>query len=224
MPSRPAGWSTFTVAEQTFPYDLTPVVAQDRVIDLQTEGHESEAATLVFGYRTRERNEVTQVVDGPIPLPVPEAYPRRHAARVSFGVGQASHAVELDVAEGTAVTVPTQVVEVTMLSYSAVFPVIDERPPALRSQASAAYGSSGVGVKTMPCLVPLGLYVLPGVGLPGQALPRLVDASDGADVDAAFGASMSRDSGASNPVEAYRAAVARVMALVPPVEPIGGGQ
>ena len=221
LPGRPGTWRTFTLAGQPFPYDLEPAQQSSgkRVVDLQTGGCHAEAVTLVFSYDPRR--EVAESVGGAVPVPVARTHPRRHAAVVRFGNGQAIHAIELDVAEGMVVTIPTQSVEVTMLSYGAVFPNVPE-PPRLRSFGSAAYGSTGQSAKTTPCLVPLGLYELPGAGAPGAPLPQLADASDGNDVQQALTAAMARPSGAGDATEAYWSALARVLALVPSTEPIGG--
>lgn len=222
LPALAATWRTFSVAGQVFPFDLVPAVQSSgkRSVDLQTEGHWAETATLVFSYETRNE-PMASVLVGTVPVPVADRFPRRHAALVRFGTGQATHAIEVDVAEGTALAVPTQSIEVTMLSYGAVFPTIPQVPPMLASMASAAYGAGGIGVKTMDCLVPLGLFALPGAGGAGVPLPLLREADDEIAVQAAFVAAMARPAAAGNTNTAFWAAVDRVLALVPPTAPIG---
>lgn len=218
LPATAAAPRTIRLAGQDLIYDILPIAATKHAVKLQCEAHLASSVSLVLSHP----GEQASVLPGSIPRPAPGASPMR-AAAISFGVGQSLHVIEVDVAEGTVVTLPTQVVEVSMLHYATD---LEALPPGttLRSQASAAYGTavSMRAVKTMRALMPLGLFTNLGNDDPWPgglgSVPALSD-TDGDDegdvIEAPFLAALPANHDAGDQRGAYQNALDRVAVLLP---------
>lgn len=199
-------------------YDVVPARSAKRVIDLEARGDFATTSTIVFSYVAGP--EETSASPSPIPVPA-RGLPREHAGVIEFGNGQAIHAVEVDVSEGTAVAIPSRSLDVQIVQYTLRPPTV---PPGveLESSASVAYEEAAAhgAVKTQRALVPLGGFELLAGVVDAGPLPLLELAATLPQAQAALAAALSRHLLAADASAAFQAALDRVFASLPPQEPV----
>lgn len=94
-------------------FDVVPQLSGSRLINLSADADKSTAVTLMTSYDNATETERSSIT-GVFPQP-PE---RAHALFVQFGAGNARHAFEIDVSEGSTANIPGSHAEVTLLDYT----------------------------------------------------------------------------------------------------------
>lgn len=168
---------TFVWFGQLYPYDIRPApMGTKRPIDLETAAQYASTCTLAISWPLGPRDGIGSAPNVYPPTPVPKATGKTHVLRVEFGNGQTNHVLETDVTMGTALQIPSQVIQCEFLDETLVFDPDDyPNPPnrlpdlEVQSQTSIAYYSnSHTGRRTQRALSVLGLY--PNGGPSGSGL------------------------------------------------------
>lgn len=161
------------------PNDVRPKTLDRRPVTLETDPDAASGMSLVFSYNANGGGE--QV--GLEPTAV-----REFAALLEWGTGNGRHVLEMDIAEGTRVTLHTQTVNVSILDYS-LRPSPEAPYWRLENSASSSYlPGAKPAVKTQRVFRP----ILFGTGGDAAALPptemavRLARASSAAIVPGPF--------------------------------------
>ena len=146
---------------------VVPRVADRRVISLECDADMASGISLVFSYNAGVPAEAS-----------PGLTVREFAAVLEWGTGNGRHVIEIDIAEGTRVSLHTQTVDVSIVDYS-LTPGPGTDYWDVENAASVAYlPGSKPAVKTQRVYLPLRPVGLGGGGfLPIEELmDRLVEA------------------------------------------------
>lgn len=108
---------TETVLGFDYILDVEPNLSGSRLINLTAKDDKSAALTLMTSYDATTPTETSAADTGP-GFSSKQPPERSHALLVQFGSGNARHAFEIDVAEGSTANIPGSQVEVTLLDYT----------------------------------------------------------------------------------------------------------
>lgn len=104
----PSGWPQ-AIPDFDAPNDVRPKLLDRRPVSLETDADVASGISLVFSYNPNAGGEQFGLEPATV---------REFAAFLEWGTGNGRHVLELDIAEGTRVTLHTQTVNVLILDYS----------------------------------------------------------------------------------------------------------